>query len=608
MKVKFFQRLNTRISLFPMSILLVIFIAGGIGFYFFGYAQFLQDFHKSHLITISSEKKIAFDSWFGYHKSDLDGLSRLGVFRDNAAILSGVQPGIKLKKKIAEQVNRSQIVISELLQERVLSARYKMLSVMSKDGRVISSSSQDIFNADWSGRDFFKEKTVDLKSAAVIGFYGSEDADYGIEMLTPVFAGSEQIAFIHAVLPVKELAGFLKIEKGLYKTGKIDVTDADGNLLLVKDGIPQRKIRYNIPKNGHDISGYKAGYRDNIFFYAVDLEQAPLRLIGTVDKSDVTWPFNILLIGYCSLAGAVILMTIIQNSYLARRVITKPIYRLTNAVKSFSSGNLNVDLGKGYKGELMELKKSIEDMLEELKEREASLRESIRAKEKTRLKSMFFSKMSREFREPLNNIIGNVKTVLEGEADPSRKGVLGDISGAAQNTLRIMDDLIDLSRLEEGKFAVSPGEFNMCEIIKEVEDAARNLIGSKEIELIADCHGVFADKSVYADRHRLKQILENLTGNAIKTTEAGTVTILSSSVLKNGVEYLEVSVADTGAGIEPEMLEHIFEELAEPQISIGLAIAKKAADSLGGKIDVESTAGKGSVFTVTIPIMAIVYH
>ncbi|MBI5213497.1 MAG: HAMP domain-containing protein [Nitrospirae bacterium] len=604
MKVKFFQRVNTRLSLLPMSILLVILIAGGIGFYFFGYARYLQDFHKGYFITLSSEKKTAFDSWFAYHKSDLDGLSRLGAVRDNAAILAGVQPGVKLKKKIAEQMNRSQVVISEALQERAQSGRYKMLSVISKDGRVISSSRQDILNADWSGRDFFKEKTADIKSATVIGFYGSEDADYGIEMLTPVFAGSEQIAFIHAVLPVKELAGFLKIEKGLHKTWKIDVTDTDGNLVLIKEGIPQRKVRYNIPKNGDDITGYK----NNLFFYAVDLDHAPLRLIGTVDKSDVTIPFNVLLIGYCSFVGVVLLMTIIQNSYLARRVITKPMHRLTNAVRSFSSGSINVELGKGYKGELTELKKSIEDMFEELKEREASLREGIRAKEKTRLKSMFFSKMSREFREPLNNIIGSVKTVLDGETDPSRKAALGDVIGAAQNTLRIMDDLIDLSRLDEGMLAVSQEEFNMCEIMKEVEDAAQNLIGSKEIALIADCHEAFMDKPVYADRRMVKQILENIAGNAIKTTEAGTVTILSSPVLKDGVEYLEVSVADTGAGIEPEMLEHIFEEFTEPQISIGLAIAKKAADALGGKIDVESTADKGSVFTVTIPIKAIVYH
>ncbi|MCL4456865.1 MAG: HAMP domain-containing histidine kinase [Nitrospirae bacterium] len=604
MKVKFFQRVNTRISLLPMSILLVILIAGGIGFYFFGYARSLQDFHKGYFITLASEKKTAFDSWFAYHKSDLDGLSSLGILKDNASILAGAQPGVKLKRKMAEQINHSQALISKLLEDKTLSGRYKMLSVISKDGRVISSSRQDILNADWSGRDFFKQKTVDLKSPVVIGFYGADGADYGIEMLSPVFAGSEQIAFIHAVLPVKELAGFLKTEKSFYRTGKIDVTDTDGNLLLVKDGAPQRKIRYNIPKGGHDISGY----RDDIFFYAVDLEQAPLRLVGTADKSDVTRPFNILLIGYCSLVGAVLLMTIIQNSYLAQRIITKPIYRLTNAVKSFSFGDLNVDMGKGYKGELTELKKSIEDMFEDIKAREESLRENIRGREKTRLKSMFFSKMSREFREPLNNIIGKVKSVLDGETDPSRKAIIDDIIGAAQNTLRMMDDLIELSRLEEGTFSMSPEKFNMCEMVKEVEDAARNLIGSKEIELIADCQDVLADKAVYADRHRVKQILENFTTNAIKTTEAGTVTILSSSIVKDGVEYMEVSVADTGAGIEPEMLEHIFEELSEQQASIGLAIAKKAADALGGKIDVESAAGKGSVFTVTIPLKAIIYH
>jgi signal transduction histidine kinase len=198
---------------------------------------------------------------------------------------------------------------------------------------------------------------------------------------------------------------------------------------------------------------------------------------------------------------------------------------------------------------------------------------------------------------------------MDSEADisaDSRK-TLKEIFYNSKSLLQIIDDLVDLSRLEQGKITISPEEFNICDLLKEVEESAKNLIGTKEIELIVDCQDVFTNKHVYTDRQRLKQILAHLLNNAIKSTDVGTVTVLSSHVIKESVEYLEVSVADTGAGIKPETLEQIFEEFSDFATSLRLVISKKLTEALGGKIEVESEPGKGSVFTVTIPIKAIIY-
>jgi len=606
MKVKFSQRLNTRLSLFPLFIILIVFIAGGIGFYVFGYSHFLKDFHKLHLINLSSDKKLIMDSWFQYYKTDLEDFSRLDRFRDSAAMLMKDTQKLQKGKKAIEAFNEAHLNISRLFEEKASSKKYNALCLLSMDGRVVSSSRNDLVGADWSDSTFLKEMAPGLKSTAVAGFGADAGSDNSMEFIAPVFdVHDNMIALLYASSKVDDLTGFLQIKNGLYKSEKIDLIDRDGNIVLTREGAYAKKIRYNIPEDSQNIVQYK----DGIFFYVADLEQAPFRLIATVKKSEVARPFTILLIMYLSFAGVVILLFVIQNAYLAKRLITKPVSKLINAVKSVVAGDLSVDIGKDYKGEFLELKKSFESMIEELRERESNLRENIRTKEQSRLRSMVFGKMSHELRNPLNTIVHGAGAILDTGADisPDNRRTLEEILSNGKNLLQLMNDLLDLSRLEAGKLAISQEEFNMCELLKEIEDAARNVIGTKEIELIVDCQDVFLDKPVYTDRQRLKQILTNLVTNAVRSTEVGTVTVLCSDAIRNNVEYIEVSVADTGSGIEPEMMEMIFEEFSNYPTSFGLFISKKLTDALGGRIDVESAPGKGSVFTVTIPIKAIVY-
>jgi len=614
MKVRFFQRLNTRLFLFPLFIILTVFIAGGIGFYIFGYSHFLKDFHKLHLINLSSDKKLIFDSWFEGRKTELDDLSRLDMFRNSAAILmNGTQASsverqawsAKRKTHNARRIvhNEAHLNISRLFEEKVSSKRYNALCLLSMDGRVVSSSRSDFVGADWSDRTVLKDMAPVLKSTAISGF----GAYNGIDFITPVFdAQDNMIAMLYASSTVDDLAGFLKIKNGLYKSEKIELIDRDGNIVLTKEGASAKKIRYNIPEDSQNIVQYK----DGIFFYVTDLEQAPFRLIATVKKSEVARPFTMLLIMYLSFAGVVVLLSVIQNAYLAKRLIMRPLSKFIHAVRSVAAGDLNVDLGKDYKGEYLEMKKAFENMIEELRERESALRESIRTKEQSRLRSMFFGRIPLELRSPLNAIVNAAGAALDSGTDisPDNRRTLEEILSNGKNLLQLMNDLLDLSRLEDGKLAISQEEFNMCGLLKEIEDAVRDVIGTKEIELIVDCQDVFLDKPVYTDRQRLKQILTNLIINAVRSTEIGTVTVLCSEVIRSNVQYIEVSVADTGSGIEPEMMNRMFEEFSNYPTSLGLFISKKLTDALGGRIDVESTPGKGSVFTVTIPVKAITYQ
>ncbi|BCB96672.1 hypothetical protein JZK55_15940 [Dissulfurispira thermophila] len=546
MKVKFFQRLNTRLSLLPLFIVLAIFIAGGIGFYIFGYSHFLRDFHKLHIINLTSDRKIAIDSWFQYYRTDIKDLSRLELLRDNiTAILKDKQKQSK-GRKTREALVQAQTRIFQLLKEKVSSKKYDALCLISMDGKVISSTQIGIEETDWSDRMFFKE-AIGLKSMIVIGFGADAIFDRGIGFITPVFdMHDNMIALLYASVKIDELVEFLKIKNGLYKSEKTDVIDKDGNVVLTGEGIPIRKIRYNIHKDSRDIVQYK----DGIFFYMADLEHAPFRLITMVKKVDVARPFNMLLIIYLSIACAIILLMVIQNAYLSKRLITKPVFRLINAFKSVAAGDMNVDAGKNYKGELLELKKAFDDMVEGLREWESNLRENIRTREQSILKSA----------------------------------------------------LLDTSHFNNESLTISQEESNICELLREVEDSVRFAIETKEIELVMDCQDIFINNPIHTDRQRLRQLLTILVMNAVNSTEVGTVTLLCSHIVKEDKEYAEITIADTGSGFAPEIAERIFEEFSYYPVSFCLSAAKKLTTVLGGSIDFESIYGKGSVFTVVIPI------
>lgn len=606
MKVRFFQRLGTRLSVFPLMLLLFVFISGGIAFYFSGYADFLKNSYKLHLINLLSEKRLVVDSWFSYYREDIEGFSKLSILRENAAILSNGEANIrkagiaKNRRKMKESLEAAQMIISRILEEKASSGKYKQLSLISPDGKVMSSSMAGIAGEDWSERPFLKENAEVLKSTLFIGF----NADNTVDFITPVHdAEGNRIALLYALSDAAGLTGFLRPERDIYRTERIEIIDSNGVVILTKDGIPVRKIRYNIPKDTRNTVGYK----DGVFFYVADLQHAPFRLIGTVRKSEVSKPFEILLIGYVSFACLILILAVMQNSYFSSKLISRPVARLTGALKSVVSGDMNVSLGKDYTGELLELKKSFENMIEELKRRETTLRENIRTKEKSRLMSAFFGKLSQDMRTSLQFIANGARALLDSNVQPDSRRTLEEILYNSRSLLQIIDDMLDVSRLEEGKITVSPEEFNMCDLLRELEESARFLIGTKEIELVVDCQDIFENKPVYTDRQRLKKILAHLLSNAIKSTEVGTVTVLASTAIKEGVEYLEISVADTGAGIEPEMSEKIFEEFSDFPSSLGLIISKKLTLAMGGKIEVEGKLGKGSVFTVTIPIKAIVY-
>lgn len=229
--------------------------------------------------------------------------------------------------------------------------------------------------------------------------------------------------------------------------------------------------------------------------------------------------------------------------------------------------------------------------------------------ESSRLKSEFLANMSHELRTPLNAIIGFAEMILDervGQVTAEQRTCLDDVLSSATHLLQLINDVLDLSKVESGKMEFHPEPVNLCKLIAEVRDVLRSLAAQKNIRIDTDINPEIHE--VIVDPSRLKQVLYNYLSNALKfTPDGGRVTI---RVKPHGTAAFKIDVEDTGIGIAPEDIEKLFTEFHQVDAGtskryqgtgLGLALTKRIIEAQGGNVKVESTLGKGSVFGAIFP-------
>ncbi|MEX2572455.1 MAG: ATP-binding protein [Gemmatimonadota bacterium] len=220
-------------------------------------------------------------------------------------------------------------------------------------------------------------------------------------------------------------------------------------------------------------------------------------------------------------------------------------------------------------------------------------------------RSRFFASMSHELRTPINAVIG-FNQLLEigayGDLTGEQLTAVARVSRSAQHLLELVNDILDISKLEAGKMQFSPQTTNLARLIEETVTTVQIQAQEKGLELDVDTP---TEATTATDPARVRQILLNLLSNAIKFTEAGRVTVR----LQQLDDLLEVSVSDTGPGIAPEDHDRVFEEFEQTHrtpsgagTGLGLPISKRLAELLGGELELHSELGKGSTFVLKLPL------
>jgi PAS domain S-box-containing protein len=226
----------------------------------------------------------------------------------------------------------------------------------------------------------------------------------------------------------------------------------------------------------------------------------------------------------------------------------------------------------------------------------------------THLKSKFLASMSHELRTPLNAIVGFSDLLAEGiagELNPKQKRFVDHIKKGSAHLLQLINDILDLSKIEAGQLELRCEDFQVNDALPEVLSTIRPLAMAKNIQVE---HKLKGDEAVYADRVRFKQVLYNLLSNAVKFTPKGGRINIDCAEQEN---FVRLSVADTGIGIRAEDQAVVFEEFRQVEGSggttqegtgLGLAITRRLVEQQGGKISLQSEPGKGSRFTFTLPV------
>jgi len=267
---------------------------------------------------------------------------------------------------------------------------------------------------------------------------------------------------------------------------------------------------------------------------------------------------------------------------------------------------LHIFLVEGERSDLRRTAIEREQLVKHMEELEKAL-ERARAAEKS--KSMFFSIVSHDIRTPLNAILGYSELLQKGiESESERNEALHAIHVSGTTLLQLINDVLDLAKLDAGKMPLRPEPLSLTQLMDDVLLSFRVAAKNKGIALVNRTADM---PTLLLDEHRFRQILFNLVGNAVKFTERGSVTVAASYVDTN----LEVSVSDTGCGIPSDILPRIldpFVQVEEAQHSadrvigtgLGLSICRSLVEIMGGELRVESELGKGSTFRVCIPGVA----